>query len=125
MIVDLISDFILKQHNMVNGNQKTLSKEARKMLNDWNWPGNVRELENAIEHACCIAESTVILPEHLPNKISRGMIVAKQHGVMTLKQAEIIAVKNALEHTRGNVTKAAKILDIGRNTLYDKIRAIS
>lgn len=123
--IDLISDFILKQHNLVNGVQKTLSKEARKSLHEWNWPGNVRELENAIEYACCIAESPVILPEHLPSKISIGMVVAKQNGVMTLKQAESIAVKNALEHTNGNITKAAIILDIGRNTLYDKIRAIN
>jgi len=123
--IDLISDFILGQHNLVNGVQKTLSNEARKMLHDWNWPGNVRELENAIEYACCIAESPEILTEHLPSKIYKGMIAIKQNGVMTLKQAEIIAVKNALEHTKGNVTKAAKILDIGRNTLYDKIRANS
>lgn len=122
--IDLISDFILKQHNLVNGVQKILSSEARKVLHDWNWPGNVRELENAIEYACCIAESPVILPEHLPNKIYKGMTAVKQDGVLTLKQAEIIAVKTALEHTNGNITKAAKILDIGRNTLYDKIRAI-
>lgn len=123
--IDLISDFILKQHNLVNGVQKNLSNEARKRLHEWNWPGNVRELENAIEYACCIAESPVILPEHLPSKIYIGKITEKQNGVMTLKQAEIIAVKNALEHTKGNVTMAAKILDIGRNTLYDKIRSIN
>lgn len=123
--IDLISDFILKQHNMVNGAQKTLSNEVRRTLHDWNWPGNVRELENAIEYACCIAESNVILPKHLPNKIFKGLVETKRYGVMTLKQAEIMAVKNALEHTSGNVTKAAKILEIGRNTLYDKIRAIN
>jgi transcriptional regulator with PAS, ATPase and Fis domain len=122
--IDLISDFILKQHNLVNGSQKTLSEETRKVLRDWSWPGNVRELENAIEYAYCISESSDILPEHLPNKISKGMTENNQNGVMSLKQAEIIAVKNALEHTGGNVTQAAKILGIGRNTLYDKIRAI-
>jgi len=110
---------------LVNGVQKILSQEARKKLHDWNWPGNVRELENAIEYACCIAESPVILPEHLPSKIYIGMITTKQIGIMTLKQAEMIAVQNALDHTSGNVTKAAKILDIGRNTLYDKIRVIN
>jgi transcriptional regulator with PAS, ATPase and Fis domain len=121
--VDLISDFILNQHNLVNGAHKILSSEARKALHDWNWPGNVRELENAIEYAYCITEGSVILPEHLPNKINKGAIAAKQAEVMTLKQAEEIAVKNALEYTNGNVTKAAKVLGIGRNTLYDKIRA--
>jgi transcriptional regulator with PAS, ATPase and Fis domain len=122
--IDLISDFILKQHNLVNGSQKTLSEETRKVLRNWSWPGNVRELENAIEYAYCISESSDILPEHLPHKISKGMTENNQNGVMSLKQAEIIAVKNALEHTGGNVTQAAKILGIGRNTLYDKIKAM-
>jgi transcriptional regulator of acetoin/glycerol metabolism len=72
-----------------------------------------------------MAENPVILPENLPSKIFNGMITAKQNGIMTLKEAEMIAVKNALDHTSGNVTKAAKILDIGRNTLYDKIRVIN
>jgi len=120
--IDLLCDFILKQNNLVNGTHKTLSDEARKVLHEWNWPGNVRELENAIEYACCIAESPVILPEHLPNKIYKGMTASKQNEVMTLKQAEIMAVKTALEYTKGNISKAAKILNIGRNTLYEKIR---
>lgn len=120
--IELISDFILKQHNLVNGSQKTFSEETRDVLKNWNWPGNVRELENAIEYSYCMSESSVILPEHLPNKISKGIAATKQNGVMTLKQAEIVAVKNALVHTSGNVTQAAKILGIGRNTLYDKMR---
>jgi transcriptional regulator with PAS, ATPase and Fis domain len=123
--IDLISDFILKRHNLVNGSHKTLSEEARKRLNEWEWPGNIRELENTIEYAYCMAEGSVILPENLPNKISKGIKLVKEIGVMSLKQAEIIAVQNALDHTSGNVSQAAKILGIGRNTLYDKIRAIN
>jgi transcriptional regulator with PAS, ATPase and Fis domain len=120
--IGLLSDFILKRHNLVDGSQKTLSSEAREMLNNWSWPGNVRELENVIEYAFCISESDLILPEHLPSKISKGLIATKQNEVMTLKQAEMMAVKTALDHTSGNVTQAAKILGIGRNTLYDKMR---
>lgn len=123
--IDLISDFILKRHNLVNGSHKTLSEEIRKRLNEWDWPGNIRELENTIEYAYCMAEGSVILPENLPHKISKGIKLIKEIGVMTLKQAEIIAVQNALDHTSGNVSQAAKILGIGRNTLYDKIRAIN
>jgi len=122
--IDLIIDFILEQRNLVNDSQKTLSSEARNVLHNWNWPGNVRELENAIEYAYCISEGSVILPEHLPNKINKRTTAAKQTEVMTLKQAEEITVKNALEYTKGNITRAAKILNIGRNTLYDKIREI-
>lgn len=119
--IDLISNHILNQHNLVNGTQKNFSDETRKMLHNWNWPGNVRELENVIEYAYYLSEGSDILPKHLQNKISNKKVKTDKTEIMTLKQSEAIAVKNALEFTGGNVTKAARILDIGRNTLYEKI----
>lgn len=119
--IDLISDHILNQHNLVNGTQKVFSDDTRKMLHNWNWPGNVRELENVIEYSYYLSEGSVILPVHLHNKISNRTVKSDKSEVMTLKQSEAIAVENALNFAGGNVTKAAKILDIGRNTLYDKI----
>jgi PAS domain S-box-containing protein len=120
--LDLITDQMLNQHNLINGTHKVLSDEARAMLKEWHWPGNVRELENAIECAYYLAEGKIIKPEHLQSRISDKTAVETMNNVMSLKQLEAIAVKNALKYTGGNVTKAAKILDIGRNTLYDKIR---
>ncbi|MFA9422889.1 MAG: helix-turn-helix domain-containing protein, partial [Sedimentibacter sp.] len=52
-------------------------------------------------------------------KISHKM---KENTLMTIKEAEALAIIKALEHTCGNVTQAAKILGIGRNTLYGKIK---
>lgn len=119
--INLLINYLLEQHNLVNGTQKFISKEAREILNRWDWPGNVRELENAIEYAYCMAEETEIAVKHLPNRICGLKDGIKAGEVMTLQQAEFIAVKNALEYAEGNVTKAAKLLGIGRNTLYDKM----
>lgn len=120
--IDLITDYLLKQHNLVNGTQKIISEEARKVLHDWNWPGNVRELENEIECAYYVAEKSVIKPEYLKNKFRKKIDELEHNSVMTIKEAEEIAVKKALDYAGGNVSKAAKILDIGRNTLYQKMR---
>jgi len=82
----------------------------------------VRELENAIEFAYCFAEGDEIMPSHLQIKLTEEKPEIKERKLMTLKEAEAEAVKKALDHTNGNVTQAAKILGIGRNTLYGKIK---
>ncbi|WP_312833362.1 sigma 54-interacting transcriptional regulator [Sedimentibacter saalensis] len=120
--IDLIANQTLNQYNMINGTNKELSEEARNLLHKWCWPGNVRELERAIEYAYCIAKDNIILPEHMQNKISKVNIKIKENPLMTIKEAEAVAVVKALEHTGGNITKAAKILGIGRNTLYGKMK---
>jgi len=120
--IDLITNQILNQYNLINGTNKELSAEARFLLHTWYWPGNVRELENAIEYAYCLAKGNLILPEHLQSKITKTITKIKKNPLMTIKEAEANAVTKALEHTGGNVTQAAKILGIGRNTLYGKIK---
>jgi PAS domain S-box-containing protein len=120
--IDLIANQTLNQYNLINGTNKEFSEEARALLHKWCWPGNVRELERAIEYAYCIAKDDVILPEHMQNKISKVTIKIKENPLMTIKEAEAVAVVKALEHTGGNITQAAKILGIGRNTLYGKMK---
>ena len=120
--IDLITNQTLNQYNLINGTSKELSAEARLLLHNWCWPGNVRELENAIEYAYCLAKGDVILPEHMQSKITKINRKIKENPLMTIKEAEALAVIKALEYTGGNVTKAAKILGIGRNTLYGKMK---
>lgn len=118
--IDIISNHTLNQYNMMYGTNKRLSSEVMGLLHKWVWPGNVRELENAVEYAYCNAEGDEILPENLLNKLTKSL--NREKPLMTLKKAEETAIKKALKHTRGNVTQAAKILGIGRNTLYGKIK---
>lgn len=120
--IDIISNQTLSQYNIMNGTNKKLSSDAMALLHKWDWPDNVRELENAIEFAYCISEGDEILPEHLQIKLTEEKPINRKRWLMTLKEAESEAVKMALKHTNGNVTQAAKILSIGRNTLYGKIK---
>lgn len=120
--IDLITNQTLNQYNLINGTNKELSAEARLLLHNWYWPGNVRELENAVEYAYCLAKDNIILPVHLQSKITKTSPKITKNPLMTIKEAEASAVIKAMEHTGGNVTQAAKILGIGRNTLYGKIK---
>ncbi|HBV67876.1 MAG TPA: hypothetical protein DEF04_06620 [Clostridiales bacterium] len=120
--IEIISNQTLSQYNMMNGTSKRLSTEALELLHKWDWPDNVRELENAIEFAYCFAEEDEIMPSHLQIKLTEEKPEIKERKLMTLREAEAEAVKKALDHTNGNVTQAAKILGIGRNTLYGKIK---
>lgn len=120
--IDIISNQTLNQYNMMNGTNKSLSDEAMEILHNWDWPENVRELENAIEYAYCFSEGDLIMPEHLLGKITKSKPRLKESVPLTLKESESEAVKKALDYTNGNVTQAAKVLGIGRNTLYGKIK---
>ena len=103
---------------MMNGTNKKISHDTRELLHKWVWPDNVRELANAIEYAYYAAEEDEILPGHLQLKFTK---FSDKH-TPTLREAEAEAVKKALNQSKNNVTQAAKILGIGRNTLYKKIK---
>jgi len=121
--IRILADFILKRHNIVNGTKKVLSDSVLKIIEAWPWPGNVRELENAIEHAYYLSGDQQIESHHLPGKIRKPVIIETDNELMSIKKAEETAIRRAMTFTENNVTRAAKILGIGRNTLYDKIKA--
>ena len=107
-ILPLAYHFINKYTPENEKNKYFLSKEAEKALLSYSFPGNVRELENIIRSAMVITKDTgVIMPEDL--KIEN----IESERVITKKD-----ILNSLKKTQGNKTKAAKLLNIGRATLY-------
>ena len=117
-----LSHFIIDRHNMVNGTKKQLSEEVLKIMSAWSWPGNVRELENVLEHAYYFSDELMIEPHHLPVKMRRSERHRNGETLMSIKKAEENAIRRAMTFTKNNVSQAAKILGIGRNTLYEKIK---
>lgn len=121
-----------------------ISKEAEKLFLNYPWPGNVRELRNAIERAVNISMSSVIEPDHLPEKIrincaksgfteklpaaaaAAGAACSEfKQGLISLEEAEKKIILDTLNHLNGNVTRCAKILGISRNTMYRKMREMN
>jgi len=117
----LVEHFINKMAKTNPKNKKTLSKDAVNALMNYEWPGNVRELENAIQFAVIKSTSNTITPMDLPMELSETFeITAPKRG--PLKKLDQDSVNATLVKTAGNKTKAAKILNVGRATLYRFIK---
>jgi two-component system NtrC family response regulator len=98
-----------------------LATEALDAMLNYSWPGNIRELENAIEHALVMGNHEILMPEDLPITVQSGHFSTDsakltQSGV-TLEDMEKQMLISALNQTRHNQSKAAKLLGITRRTL--------
>jgi len=97
-----------------------ISKDAMDKMIKYNWPGNVRELRNAMERAVVMGNKREVMPEDLPIGTNDDQQQGMEFG-LTLKDAldkfKREFVKVNLDHTGGNRSKAAKIMDIQRTYL--------
>jgi PAS domain S-box-containing protein len=94
----------------------TLSNRALALMLDYRWPGNVRELQNAIQFAFVKCRGKVIEIEDLPLELREAADVCGRRG--PARKLDLEAVRKALARTGGNKAKAAKIMGVGRATLY-------
>lgn len=105
-----------------------ISTPAIDMLAAYHFPGNVRELENVIEHAVIECDSNVIHGHHLPPTLQTAEITGTETR-LTLDSAvaafERDLIQDALKSTRGNVAKAARMLDSTERILGYKIKKYS
>ncbi len=69
----LIEHFVGRYSNELNRPDVELTRESKGFLLDYDWPGNVRELKNCIESTILLADSDIIRPEHLPQKLRHGI----------------------------------------------------
>jgi two-component system response regulator AtoC len=99
-----------------------LSPEAIKVLTDYDYPGNVRELRNIIERAVIMADGSQIEPNHLPGYLRSAARLMHARRKPSLAELEAAYIREVLEYTRGNKTRAAQILGISRKNLYEKLR---
>ncbi len=103
------------------GRKVTLSAAALKRLQEFSWPGNVRQLRAVLESAVIMSESDVLQPEDLV--LGPGAPPSRLP-TLNLDELEVLAIQEAMEQMRGNVTQAAKVLNISRDTLTNKLRKI-
>jgi DNA-binding NtrC family response regulator len=121
--------------------QRALSQATLRRLVEYNWPGNVRELKNTIDRAVIMADGDEVIPKDLPDEITAGM---SKSTIVEGADSEIDGLRvpftadfredrreferryitRCLEHTQGNVTRAAEILDMHRQSLQHKLRQL-
>ena len=100
-----------------------LSGDALALLTNYDFPGNVRELRNIIEIAVMAANREAIEPEQLPDYFrSASRLMQSRAHKPSLAELESVYIREVLEYTRGNKTRAAEILGISRKNLYEKMR---
>ncbi len=112
-----------------NKNITGITQEALSRLRRYDWPGNVRELENAIERALIIAQGQMITVDDLPDPV-RAAVTEEDDSRKAVKieigsrmeDVERRMIRETLAFTKGDKTRAAQILGIGRKTLYRKLQ---
>jgi transcriptional regulator with GAF, ATPase, and Fis domain len=132
-IVQLAEHFV--QHNAVQrGRSLRLSTVAKAALCDYRWPGNVRELEHVIARAALLCDGDELVDLQLPRlqAPASGGAVGGQTGagtgasalgeILTLKEAERRAIIAAMQFCGGDKAKTARILEISRTALYEKLK---
>ncbi len=119
----LLNNFLLKYNKENNKNIRGFSNAAKNILFNYDWPGNIRELQHCVESAVVMASSDEIQPEdltiELKNKKEESEIIVP-YGI-SLDEAEKIIILENLEANKGNKSKTADILKIGRKTLHRKL----
>jgi DNA-binding NtrC family response regulator len=114
----------------------TLSDEALRAMMRHDWPGNVRELENSIERACTLSSGPVLHLGDLPTQLQQEGLEARRAAapagdaaaetaapqLTTLAEMERQAILGAIRALNGDKLKAAKLLGIGKTTLYRKLK---
>jgi DNA-binding NtrC family response regulator len=114
----LVSHFLNKFCLATSRPVPQISAEALDLLTRHDWPGNVRELENAVERALVVGHG----PEIRASDFSFQFEAQAPSTGRTLDDVERAHIERILRETQHNMSRAARILDIDRTTLYNKIR---
>jgi transcriptional regulator with PAS, ATPase and Fis domain len=125
-VEQLVAYFIERFQQKSGKRVAGISDRALQILKSYHWPGNVRELENCIERAVIVAAGRMITEKDLPEAIrayaSPDQISNVELSIpMTMEEVERIMINRTLVYTNGDKAKAARLLDIGRKTLYRKL----
>jgi DNA-binding NtrC family response regulator len=109
------------------GRECTLSDAAMKALLAYDWPGNVRELENSLERACALNSGPEIQLTDLPSAVNggNGRVTIDQNGsakIIPMSELERQTILSAILQLNGDKLQAARLLGIGKTTLYRKLK---
>ncbi len=134
--IPLLTAHFLDRISRDHGQKYTLSDEALRTMMRHDWPGNVRELENAVERACALSSGPVLHLGDLPTQLQQeglaeyrppaadgtGDHSSTGSSVKPLAELEREAILSAIRALHGDKLQAARLLGIGKTTLYRKLK---
>lgn len=119
----LFAEFFLQKSNeQLNREVIGFSAETIAVFQRYKWPGNLREMQNVVKRATLLSKGDYIEVEVLPNELFAIEAELDTEDLITISDNEKAALINALEMTNNNKSEAAKLLQINRKTLYNKIK---
>jgi DNA-binding NtrC family response regulator len=126
-IPELANHFLEEAAKRSHTTACTFSKEAIYQLKHYPWPGNIRELKNVCEHVSALLPGETVLKENLPLNISETTqpgssgYTLPEHGI-DMESLEVDLIRQALNHTSGNKSKAAKLLGLSRDAFLYRLK---
>lgn len=125
-IIALSYAFLKEFTSYYDKNIQAIDLEATQILLNYLWKGNVRELKNVIERSVILAKANekILTIDHLPLEIKKGLNFPelREKTEITLREYEKLLIIYTLYNAKGNKSKAADILGIRRQTLYNKMK---
>jgi DNA-binding NtrC family response regulator len=122
--IQLMVISFLEKFSDPHGPPRTISDDAMRRLIAYDWPGNVRELENAIERAVAMGSGPIVHVGDLPSSLHypSSERVPDKDELLPMEELERRAILRTLRETGGDKLAAARMLGIGKTTLYRKLK---
>jgi DNA-binding NtrC family response regulator len=122
--IPLLVHTFLEKFSDEQGRVRSISEDAVARLLAYDWPGNVRELENAVERAVALGSGPILHVGDLPSNLKYDMPapLPDKDEFLPLEELERRAILRALRESGGDKLRAARLLGIGKTTLYRKLK---
>src|SRR5208282_532864 len=122
--IPILVNAFLEKFADSSGGVRAISEEAMARLLAYDWPGNVRELENAVERAVALGTGPLLHVGDLPSNLQYGSgeRMPQSDELVPLDELERRAILRALRESSGDKLAAARLLGIGKTTLYRKLK---
>lgn len=141
--IPMLAMHFLERADAESGQKHQYSDDALRVMTEYEWPGNVRELENAIERACALSSGPVLHMGDLPTQLqefrlqraTESPVAARVEagagardaggarvGVVSIAEMEKHAILGTIQQLKGDKLLAARLLGIGKTTLYRKLK---
>jgi DNA-binding NtrC family response regulator len=137
--IPVLAAYFIERQNRARGSSFTLSDDSLRTMVDYTWPGNVRELENAIEHSFSMSSGPILHIRDMPTQLQNHMLQVRRfaanaeaekdmlanpsdESVTSLAELEKNTILTTLARLKGDKLRAARLLGIGKTTLYRKLK---